>query len=247
MRHVDAPSLSLVVGMASKCGPRRKNDDYCAMSQRHDFFALSDGIGGAPYGDVISRVACNAAIEAYDATNDLREAFAMANEQASRVSRYLGERSGATLLLARRTQGFLEIASAGDSLAYRLRAGSLERAMGPARVSLTSNALSKAVGYGPLTPDRARMDVRPKDRILLCSDGVWEYVEEAKLADMLAEGDDATRIADDVCRHAAKVGNDNSTCICIIVEEARLSLRSKTPHYAESLATARTPAVALVL
>lgn len=213
-------SLVVKVGMASMQGPRPNNDDFCAISYKSDFFAISDGIGGAPRGDAFSKLVCNAAVDGFERRGDIGEAFTYANNVASMTSRYLGESSGATLLLACRHADVMEFAWAGDTVALRLRDGIVETVTDPGRVPGGGNALSKAVAYGPVSPERAQTDVRPGDRFVLCTDGVWEYVADDDLIRIVGDGDNAPLIADTLCRHAASVGRDNSSCICLIVEEA---------------------------
>lgn len=73
--------FSIGIGLASKRGPRERNEDAAAVSVHHDFFAIADGIGGAPLGDVASTLACNAALRHYDSTRDLEAAFSQANAE----------------------------------------------------------------------------------------------------------------------------------------------------------------------
>lgn len=73
--------LSISIGLASKRGPRERNEDAAAVSVHHDFLAIADGIGGAPLGDVASTLCCNAALRHYDSTRDLEAAFAQANAE----------------------------------------------------------------------------------------------------------------------------------------------------------------------
>lgn len=237
--------FALKIGLASETGPRQKNDDYCAISWKSDFFAISDGIGGAPYGDVMSRIACNAAVEAYDASGDINEAFRFANEEVSTVSRYLGEQSGATLLLAEFDENGLSITYAGDTMAYRLRDGALEPAMSPGRIVGGGNALDNAVGYGETVPDRASVDVRAGDRFIMCTDGVWEYVDEEELVRLISSSSNMPLVADSVCRHAASVGSDNSSCICILVASVDVQDGGSRPYPITPTGFADTPEIDL--
>ncbi len=218
--ETEEAKTGLRVGMASHVGPRKRNEDFAAMSWQADFFAVSDGIGGAPFGDVMSRVACNAAVRAFDEGADVLEAFAVANEAASLVSDLLGSRSGATLLLAERKEWTLRMVTAGDTRAYLWRGGHLEAVTGTGRAHPNSNALDKAVGYGLVEPDEAIVDLIVGDRVLLCTDGVWESIDEGCLCELLGSDDNAPLVADNIAWEAARVGNDNCTCICVFVDEA---------------------------
>ena len=57
---------ALTVGVASKIGPRSQNDDFAGFGRNHEIFAVADGIGGAPRGDVAATVAVNAAVSAFE-------------------------------------------------------------------------------------------------------------------------------------------------------------------------------------
>ncbi len=231
----------LHVGMASHVGPRKRNEDFAAMSWHADFFAVSDGIGGAPFGDVMSRIACNAAVRAFDEGGNVCEAFAVANEAASLVSDLLESRSGATLLLAEREGRTLHIVTAGDTRAYLWRGGRLEAVTDAGRAHPNSNALSKAVGYGPVKPDEARVDLVVGDKVLLCTDGVWESIDEGRLCELLESGDNAPLVADNIAWETASVGNDNCTCICVFVDEAMIDNVSLADGLGSTTPEADTP------
>lgn len=209
----------LLYGWSSERGARRRNEDYCGASGDSLLFAISDGIGGGPHGDVMSRISVKRAIEAYGESGDLEDAFFQANELASKVSHLLGEGDGATLLLAAYDRGTarLDLLSAGDTLAYRLRAGELSL-LSYNEGRFRGNALEKAVGWGEVDPDRISSDVLPGDLIVLCTDGVWEPLGEKRLAELLDEAPTAPWAAARLCEEAAKAGTDNATAICIFAK-----------------------------
>ncbi len=220
------PEVTLRVGTATCQGPRPKNDDFCAASLRHDFFAISDGIGGAPHGEIVSQIAVNAAVETYDQVGEITAAFEEANRAASDAAHYLAASDGATLLLAESAAGRLAFVGVGDTRCYRLRAGSLELVTGSGRRGVgPHNALDKAVGYGPIPggPDTDSVELAAGDRFALVSDGVWDYLAPERLAALLDEETaNAPLIADSICHAAIDAGGrDNATCICLIVDAVR--------------------------
>lgn len=231
--------LVLRAGIATDQGPRDKNEDFVAVSWGRDFFALSDGIGGAPFGDVMSRIACNAAVRAYDQGASLGQAFRAANEAASSTSDLLGERSGATLLLAVRVGSRMSLAWAGDTIALMLRGCALLTVTRPGRRPGMGNSLEKAVGYGEVKPERADVDLRAGDRLLLCTDGVWEHMSHDRIARMLGEQGNMPLAAERIARAAGSCGQDNCTCVCLLVEEGdspRVPEASRRPTW-----SSRTP------
>src|SRR5688572_21113655 len=78
------------------------------------------------------------------------------------------------------------------------------------------NAVTRAVGvYTSVEVDTFDFDILPGDRFLLCSDGMYAYVDEEELPKQLAEGDikDVPRV---LVEHANKGGgHDNITAVVI--------------------------------
>ncbi len=82
------------------------------------------------------------------------------------------------------------------------------------------NAVTRAVGvYGSVEVDTFDFDILPGDRFLICSDGMYAYVDEAELPRQLADGDikDVPRRLVDVAN--AGGGHDNITAVVLRVGE----------------------------
>lgn len=210
----------LTVGVASKIGPRSQNDDFAGFGRNHEIFAVADGIGGAPRGDVAATVAVNAAVSAFEGEGSLVEAMTCANAAVMQLCEWLASpETGSTLLLAARDaeeRDRLNFAWAGDSSAFLLHAGTLSLLTEPERHP-GGNALLSAVGYLPeLTPRITTARIAEGDRVLLCTDGVWETLDPVRLAELLSEGDNAPWIAETIAREAAERGSDNATALVLI-------------------------------
>jgi serine/threonine protein phosphatase PrpC len=82
------------------------------------------------------------------------------------------------------------------------------------------NAVTRAVGvYGSVEVDTFDFDILPGDRFLICSDGMYAYVDEEELPKQLATGDikDVPRL---LVENANKGGgHDNITAVVIRVGE----------------------------
>ncbi len=250
------PDLSFSVGVASRRGPREKNEDAASVSSNHRLFAIADGIGGAPLGDIMSTASCNAAISAYEDGASLFESFNEANLAAIELKQLLWTHNpatenlsplitatnlpaacqakraaaarailpaagaGSTILLAECKDARLNLVWAGDTIALLWREGTLRTVAAPDNVQGT-NELGSAVGYeSQATPLFATYDLKPDDRILLCTDGVWASLEEERLADLLTASENAPWVAQMITREAAEQGTDNATAIVLIAEEA---------------------------
>ncbi|HEU0033758.1 MAG TPA: cyclic nucleotide-binding domain-containing protein [Kofleriaceae bacterium] len=92
------------------------------------------------------------------------------------------------------------------------------------------NAVTRAVGvYGSVEVDTFDFDILPGDRFLLCSDGMYAYVDEDELPKQLAEGD-IKDVPHRLVEHAnASGGHDNITAVVLrIGETASAELAPRT-------------------
>jgi len=225
------PAIRLRAGGSSSTGCRPKNDDCYAIGRGSYVYAVSDGIGGAPDGDVMSRVGCGASLGEYergdrgaDPDAALGAAFRAGNEASVQVASWIDNPyCGATLLLAALDGATMRFRWVGDTVAYRLRDGELELLTEKGRRPGGGNALDAAIGYECTTePRAARCDVRPGDRFLLCTDGVWETYEGVLgmglLAGRLGDAGDAPLAADVIAGEAGRDGSDNATAVVLFAE-----------------------------
>lgn len=92
------------------------------------------------------------------------------------------------------------------------------------------NAVTRAVGvYGSVEVDTFDFDILPGDRFLICSDGMYAYVDDGELPKQLAEGEvkEVPKKLVDVANNAG--GHDNITAVVIRVGDtttAELTARS---------------------
>jgi hypothetical protein len=83
------------------------------------------------------------------------------------------------------------------------------------------NAVTRAVGvYQSVEVDTFDFDILPGDRFLLCSDGLYSYLDENNLADVLSDGD-----VKDVPKRLIELangggGHDNITSVVVRVGDA---------------------------
>lgn len=89
------------------------------------------------------------------------------------------------------------------------------------------NAVTRAVGvYGSVEVDTFDFDILPGDRFLICSDGMYAYVDEAELPKELADGEVKDAPKKLVERANKGGGHDNITAVVIRVGEQAAA----TPH-----------------
>ncbi len=241
----DQAVLRLVVGACSHLGlRRRRNEDAYLTAPEHGLFAVADGMGGHPAGDVASRMAIETLERSLSGLGPdtsraaaLRDAFADANaallEHALARPDHSGLGTTLTALLARGRHAL--IGHIGDSRLYLRRnaecqqlttdhtwvereivEGRLTRAA--ARHHPNSAVLLRVLGGADANVDLLEMDLRSGDRLVLCTDGVSNPIGLADLKGILAQEIAPADVARHLCDAAdARGGYDNSTAVVIDV------------------------------
>ena len=201
-------------GNAQHLGGRSSQQDAFGFSDPFDeaFCAhagllgvVADGMGGLPHGEAASRAAVRTMLNAYmrKSTHEtvmdaLNRSLSVAVADVQRLSANLGD-IGTTLLAAAVTEHTLSWISVGDSVLLLLRGGRIRQlnrvhtygerlapgVMHPESESLTSY-------LGSLPPNQVdsyeQYPLYARDRVILCSDGLWKVVDNAEIA-TLALGD----------------------------------------------------------
>ncbi|HQI83788.1 MAG TPA: protein phosphatase 2C domain-containing protein [Anaerolineae bacterium] len=162
-------------------------------------------------------------------TDVVREAISLANRAVTRDL----PGSGSTLTCGMILEGRLFIGHVGDSRAYLLRAGQPPKQLtkdhslvsrliemgqlteAEATTHPQRNVLYRAIGQGgALEIDVMTYALLPGDRLLLCSDGLWGFVEESEIWRIIqAAPTPQQACAQLVAAANAAGGNDNITVI----------------------------------
>ena len=208
---------------------------------------VADGMGGHKAGDVASELAVgcledalqfwNPATAAEEGIQSLHELIRKANqvvfETASLNEQY--HNMGTTVVVAIVNQDGGWIGHVGDSRIYRLRQGGLEQLTDDHTVinELTKagqltpeeaarhplrHAITRSVGTErDVKPDVAIIDWQPGDRLLLCSDGLSNMVEDKLLEMTMSKpGADLEEIADLLVEMALDAGGDDNVTIVLV-------------------------------
>ena len=184
---------------------RENNEDAFIERPEYGVWAVADGMGGHSYGEVASRMVCDALVDfRIDGTFD--EAIDGATERVQQVNEFLlrtaadsddSGQIGSTVVVLLMRGSRSAALWAGDSRLYRWRAGALEQLTRDHNMAelagegaVASNVITKAVGVEPnLSLDVYRDTVLPEDRFLLCSDGLSRVVTEADISSWMAHPD----------------------------------------------------------
>ncbi len=199
---------------------RQRNEDALLARPERGVLAVADGLGGHPAGDLASMTAISsldkAELSAESDEDDLREATRAAHEAVLSVASEEPGRfgMGTTLVLAAIGEASARILHVGDSRAYLLEP---ERPLRPLTEDHGVHGyLSQALGLDrAVEPDVADVECPPGSRLLLCTDGLTNMVEEQKIADLLGHGDTQEAVDGLVDAALANGGIDNVTVIVV--------------------------------
>lgn len=212
------------VGCRSEIGHvRKRNEDALLVEPETGVYAVADGMGGHPAGDVASAVAIarfKEVMSEYDGsdpaatvTGALEEAHAAVLAAAEEEPGRRG--MGSTAVVALVTPNEAWVGHVGDSRCYLLADG---RELRPLTADHGAGGyLTQALGLERgIEPDLAQVPLAAGDRLLLCTDGLTGMVGDAKIAAILRAADGAQAAADALTAAALAAGGvDNVTTVVI--------------------------------
>jgi protein phosphatase len=221
--------------------------------------AVADGMGGHPAGDVASRIALEALTNAFSAVpqGDVGLALKQAYRKANELIFQAGDRDpaqagmGTTLTAALLRGKYATIANVGDSRAYLLRGNGLTQVtrdhtlvaddVAAGRVSAEAarrdprrNVLTHALGtqsrLDSSLPSIFEVTLLPGDRLLLCSDGLYDVLDDVDIGRAL-RGQEAERAADALVALAKERGTrDNATAVVAAAIPTRIQRIAPQPQ-----------------
>jgi serine/threonine protein phosphatase PrpC len=236
----------------SRKGGREKNEDrmgYC-YTRDSGLFALADGIGGHPEGEVASQLALQtlSAMFQREAKPRLAEPLRFLNEAIiaghHQLLRYATERAlmdtPRTTVVACVLQGKTAYwAHCGDSRLYLVRGDKLIARTRDHSYTELQETLSQVVPMGerfnrnvlftclgspgkPVVDTAGPLVMQPGDRVLLCSDGLWGSVSDADISEQLARRPISDAVPELVERALRTAGakSDNVTVLAVEWEAA---------------------------
>lgn len=243
---------------------REMNQDVCGEFSNEDyrFLVVADGMGGHSGGETASRMALETLGAAFEAGFDdpetmLRDGFAAANDQIHQAGAEdtalngMGT-TGVALLLGPNGTGW--VAHVGDSRAYQMRGNQFKqitedhswiyqevrnKRVSPEEAAThpMKNVLLRSIGVAAhVDVTISSLDVRPGDRFLLCSDGLWGEVDGEPISEILEteEPEDAVRMLVDLANDCG--GSDNVTVQVAVVPGIPSDTTLETQPQADSLA-----------
>jgi serine/threonine protein phosphatase PrpC/LysM repeat protein len=236
---------------------RTENEDYAYHGETpHGYVGIvCDGMGGEAAGEVAARIAAEAVFQyllqapAADPTQLLKEAIQAAQDRLLQVAQQNPQyqKFGTTIAIALIKDHLLSYAHVGDSRIYlysrhtltllteddslvqqMLREGLItpEQALHHPQ----KNILSQCLGpHQNPTPHIGQTKLRPKDIVLLCTDGLSNLLSQDELVSQLTQHATLSAAAENLVAQANRQGGyDNITVLL-------LRAPSKTPTFALSM------------
>lgn len=224
---------------------RQINEDSCLDLPAKGLWVVADGMGGHAAGDIASRMIVDSlrSVDRHESAGSRpSQALDELEDALLEVNRRLYAKAqegdapaviGSTVISLLAFPAHCVLVWAGDSRAYRLRAGQFtqltqdhsevqdlitrgELRPEDAEAHESANVVTRAVGgTAELYVDVAMEELADGDRYLLCSDGLYKELSHPELAIHLATGDAGEACDALVSGALAKAGGDNVTVIVV--------------------------------
>jgi PPM family protein phosphatase len=223
------------------------NEDASLVDLDRGLFAVADGVGGQPAGDVAARVAIERLPAIIDSAvkHDDRSATDAAigravvslSEEVQAEAAATPELEGmATTIVMLLVDGDVAyVAHVGDSRAYLARHGQLYRLTDDHSLAAElvqsgvitaeeasthpfGHSITQAIGLRrELRPSVHQVELMPGDRLLLCSDGLTDMIADDEIAAILMAGADPGATCESLV-HAANAAGGKDNITTVIVD-----------------------------
>jgi serine/threonine protein phosphatase PrpC len=216
---------------------RPENEDSVLVDRDHHLYAVADGMGGHRGGEVASATAIETLRAAYGGGQRLAEAMESANAAvfAKAADDVALRGMGTTLTAVALEDGHTALLGhVGDSRAYLMRNGTVtqvtddhslvEQLVREGRLSPEEAhhhpqraIITRALGVDPeVEVDTYRLDLKPGDRILICSDGLTNMLSDDIIATTLRRHADPQQAADILVDMANQAGGDDNITVVVL-------------------------------
>ena len=213
-------------------GPRIKNEDcynVVEIPDKRTLFVVCDGMGGHSCGEVASKTVCDAFSVYWQEHPDVADSAQKVENATKIASQTLDEKSGyyqmgTTLVMASIEGDTALVAHAGDSRCYviDIRGNVKYRTIDHiASSSISLPYINRA--FFTRHPEDAVPEVRsvtlqPLDRILICTDGLYNAIDDETLLHTLQCAKDVEQVAEKYRAICEERAGDNYTGIVVEIE-----------------------------
>lgn len=216
----------------SEKGPRMNNEDclnIVEVADKRTLFLVCDGMGGHSCGEVASKTVCDSFSAYWLEHSDTNDSIQKIEDAAKAASQAIDEASGycqmgTTLVMASIEGQTAYIAHAGDSRCYIIDI------KGNVKYYTIDHIASSSISLPYINraffthhpedavPEIKVVELQPFDRILLCTDGLYNAIDDETLLHTLQCAKDVEQVAEKYRAICAEKAGDNYTAIIIEME-----------------------------
>lgn len=239
--------MNIEYATLSRAGKRPNNEDaYQIMDMQEKSRwtgIICDGMGGHAMGEVASHIVTETIHDFWTASADQADDEQKIKEACLKASKAIDEQSdrldychmGTTFVMASIENNMLTIAHIGDSRCYLFRKGHYDydditntdkdhvvyQTKDHVRLDFGWEVVEKCFfSYHPekAIPDIARIPIKPGDRLLICSDGVYKHIAPDKLKSYMIDGRSPNAVLETLDWLCYQNSDDNYTAIVAFIE-----------------------------
>lgn len=216
----------------SEKGPRMNNEDslnIVEIADKRTLFVVCDGMGGHSCGEGASKTVCDSFSAYWQEHPDTIDSIQKIEDAAKVASLAIDEASGyyqmgTTLVIASIEGQTAHIAHAGDSRCYviDIKGNVKYRTIDHIESSSISLPYINRAFFTrhpeDAVPEIKVIELHPLDRILLCTDGLYNAIDDETLLHTLQCAKDVEQVADKYRTICAEKAGDNYTAIIVELE-----------------------------
>ena len=233
-------TLKVSIGQYSTAGIKQQNQDFHGvylpeghvLKQKGIACVIADGIGSSNVSHLAAETAVGSFLSDYYSTSDAWSTqtsaerviratnswlYAQTQQSQGRFDKDRGYVCTLSALILKQQQA--HIFHVGDSRIYRIRDHEIELLTHDHRVWLSSREhyLSRALGADyRIEIDYRNIELKEKDIFLLMTDGVYEFVTDQQLLDLILVDADLNQLAKAFVEKALEQGSDDNLSLQVI-------------------------------
>ena len=233
-------TLKVSIGQYSTAGVKQQNQDFHGvylpeghvLKQKGIACVIADGIGSSNVSHLAAETAVGSFLSDYYSTSDAWSTqtsaerviratnswlYAQTQQSQGRFDKDRGYVCTLSALILKQQQA--HVFHVGDSRIYRIRDHEIELLTHDHRVWLSSREhyLSRALGADyRIEIDYRNIELKEKDIFLLMTDGVYEFVTDQQLLDLILVDADLNQLAKAFVEKALEQGSDDNLSLQVI-------------------------------
>jgi serine/threonine protein kinase len=232
--------LGVSIGSASNKGVKPINQDFMGslipeeplLSAKGIVLAMADGISSSQVSQIASQTAISSFLDDYYCTSESWSVKSSVQKVVRSINSWLFAQTRNSPYRYEKDKGYICTFSAlvlksntahlfhsGDTRIYRLLGGQLEQLTEDHRrvVSADVSYLSRALGINQtLEIDYQSQSIEKGDIFIICTDGVYEFIDGQKMAQEIENAESLNLAANEIIKQAMSQGSDDNLSIQIV-------------------------------